>query len=342
MIIRNKEFNMNGSHTYIMGILNVTPDSFSDGGSYIDVDNALSHVEKMINEGADIIDIGGESTRPGHVQIPEEEEIKRVTEVIKLVRGNFDVPISIDTYKAPVARAALEAGTDIVNDIWGLQYDLYNREEDGVDIDKIERYSGQKMAEVVNEYRAPIILMHNDNLGRSLEDRDEELVAKFLRANECFESPEEVAAYIVDPENMFGDFSSYHASRLYHSVEEDKVVDRVITGLLNSVKIATEAGIPEDMIIVDPGIGFAKTQTENILTVKYLKKIVESVGFPMLLATSRKSMIGNVLELPPDQREEGTIVTTVMAVQAGCKFVRVHDVEKNARAIKMTEAILSL
>ena len=342
MIIRNKEFNMNGSHTYIMGILNVTPDSFSDGGSYIDVDNALSHVEKMINEGADIIDIGGESTRPGHVQIPEEEEIKRVTEVIKLVRGNFDVPISIDTYKAPVARAALEAGTDIVNDIWGLQYDLYNREEDGVDVDKIERYSGQKMAEVVNEYRAPIILMHNDNLGRSLEDRDEELVAKFLRANECFESPEEVAAYIVDPENMLGDLSSYHASRLYHSVEEDKVVDRVITGLLNSVKIATEAGIPEDMIIVDPGVGFAKTQTENILTVKYLKKIVESVGFPMLLATSRKSMIGNVLELPPDQREEGTIVTTVMAVQAGCKFVRVHDVEKNARAIKMTEAILSL
>ena len=320
----------------------MTPDSFSDGGSYIDVDNALSHVEKMINEGADIIDIGGESTRPGHVQIPEEEEIKRVTEVIKLVRGNFDVPISIDTYKAPVARAALEAGTDIVNDIWGLQYDLYNREEDGVDVDKIERYSGQKMAEVVNEYRAPIILMHNDNLGRSLEDRDEELVAKFLRANECFESPEEVAAYIVDPENMLGDLSSYHASRLYHSVEEDKVVDRVITGLLNSVKIATEAGIPEDMIIVDPGVGFAKTQTENILTVKYLKKIVESVGFPMLLATSRKSMIGNVLELPPDQREEGTIVTTVMAVQAGCKFVRVHDVEKNARAIKMTEAILSL
>ena len=342
MIIRNKEFNMNGSHTYIMGILNVTPDSFSDGGSYIDVDKALSHVEEMLSEGADIIDIGGESTRPGHVQIPEEEEIKRVTEVIKLVRGNFDAPISIDTYKAPVARAALEAGADIVNDIWGLQYDLYNREEDGVDVDKIERYSGQKMAEVVKEYKAPIVMMHNDNLGRSVEERDEERIAKFLRANGCVEKISAIKTYIVDAENMLGDLSSYHASRLYHSVEEDKVVDRVITGLLNSVKIATEAGIPEDMIIVDPGIGFAKTQTENILTVKYLKKIVESVGFPMLLATSRKSMIGNVLELPPDQREEGTMVTTVMAVQAGCKFVRVHDVEKNARAIKMTEAILSL
>ncbi len=342
MKLGNKEFDTAGSHTYVMGILNVTPDSFSDGGSFIKSDDAFRHVEQMIQEGADIIDVGGESTRPGHQQISEEEEIERVTGVISQVKDRFDIPISIDTYKAPVAKAALEAGADIVNDIWSLQYDRYNRENDEVEAEKVERYSGHNMAKVVNEYRAPIILMHNDNLGRSLEDRDEELVAKFLRANECFESPEEVAAYIVDPENMLGDLSSYHASRLYHSVEEENVVDRVITGLKSSVNIALEEGIDSDRIIVDAGIGFAKTQTENILTVKYLKKIVESVGYPMLLATSRKSMIGNVLELPPDQREEGTIVTTVMAVQAGCKFVRVHDVEKNARAIKMTESILNL
>lgn len=334
MKIGNKEFDMTSNHTYVMGILNVTPDSFSDGGRFIDQDDALKHVDQMIEQGVDIIDVGGESTRPGHQQIPEEEEIERVTGVISCIKDRFDIPVSIDTYKAPVAKAAIEAGADLINDIWGLQYDVFNKDSILAD-----RYSGQNMANVVTTYDVPIILMHNDNLGRSMEDRNDEVIADFLKANSCFESPEQIRTYIVDEEHMVGNLSKYHSKKVLHSVEEENVVDRVITGLTVARDVARNCGIPKDKIILDPGVGFAKTQRENLMVLANLEKIRISEGFPMLLAASRKSVIGNALNLEPADREEGTLVTSVLAANAGYCMVRVHDVEKNVRALKMLEAI---
>ncbi len=333
MKIGSREFDMETNHTFVMGILNVTPDSFSDGGNFINPDDALRHVERMVDEGADIIDVGGESTRPGHEQIPEEEEINRVCGVISAVKDHFDIPVSIDTYKAPVADAAVRAGADLINDIWGLQYDVYNKDENA------ERYSGHNMAKVVVTHDVPIILMHNDNLGRSLEGRNDELLADFLRANGCYEAPELIRTYIVDEEHLIGNLSKYHSTKMLHSAEEENVVDRVITGLTVAVGIARSEGISRDKIILDPGVGFAKTQRENLIVLDNLEKIRASEGFPMLLAASRKSVIGNVLELPTDEREEGTLVTTVLAANAGYSMVRVHDVEKNVRAIRMLEAV---
>lgn len=254
-------------HTYIMGILNVTPDSFSDGGRYDTVDAALFHAEEMLRDGADILDVGGESTRPGHVQITEEEEIARVVPVIERLKAKFDAPVSIDTYKSRVAKAALDAGADLVNDIWGLKYD-------------------EKMAEVIAEYNAACCLMHN----------------------------REKAEYV-------------------HFIPE------VLLDLEECVRLAKEAGIPDEQIMLDPGIGFGKTYEMNLETLKNLTSL-QSLGYPVLLGTSRKSVIGLTLDLPSDQREEGTLATTVMGVMSGCSFVRVHDVKANYRAVKMTEAIL--
>ena len=253
--------------TYIMGILNVTPDSFSDGGRYDTMDAALKHAEEMILDGADILDVGGESTRPGHVQITEEEEITRVVPVIKKLKEKFDVPVSIDTYKSRVARAALDAGADLVNDIWGLKYD-------------------EDMAGVIAEYDVACCLMHN----------------------------REKAEYT-------------------HFLSE------VLLDLEESVRLAKEAGISYEHIMLDPGIGFGKTYEMNLEMLKHLSSL-QSLGYPVLLGTSRKSVIGLTLDLPADQREEGTLVTTVMGIMGGCSFVRVHDVKANYRAIKMTEAIL--
>ena len=253
--------------TYIMGILNVTPDSFSDGGRYDTMDAALKHAEEMILDGADILDVGGESTRPGHVQITEEEEITRVVPVIKKLKEKFDVPVSIDTYNSRVARAALDAGADLVNDIWGLKYD-------------------EDMAGVIAEYDVACCLMHN----------------------------REKAEYT-------------------HFLSE------VLLDLEESVRLAKEAGISYEHIMLDPGIGFGKTYEMNLEMLKHLSSL-QSLGYPVLLGTSRKSVIGLTLDLPADQREEGTLVTTVMGIMGGCSFVRVHDVKANYRAIKMTEAIL--
>lgn len=253
--------------TYIMGILNVTPDSFSDGGRYDTMDAALKHAEEMILDGADILDVGGESTRPGHVQITEEEEITRVVPVIKKLKEKFDVPVSIDTYKSRVARAALDAGADLVNDIWGLKYD-------------------EDMAGVIAEYDVACCLMHN----------------------------REKAEYT-------------------HFLSE------VLLDLEESVRLAKEAGISDEHIMLDPGIGFGKTYEMNLEMLKHLSSL-QSLGYPVLLGTSRKSVIGLTLDLPADQREEGTLVTTVMGIMSGGSFVRVHDVKANYRAIKMTEAIL--
>ena len=254
MIIGNREFDTK-NNTYIMGILNVTPDSFSDGGRYDTIDAALFHARQMVKEGADILDIGGESTRPGHIQITDAEEIGRVVPVIERLKQEFDIPLSIDTYKSTVAEAALAAGADLVNDIWGLKYD-------------------EKMASVIAKSGAACCLMHN----REKAEYDD-FAADFL-------------------EDMRG-----------------------------CVTLADRAGIRHDKIILDPGVGFGKTYEMNLEIINQLE-LLHQFDLPILLGTSRKSVIGLTLDLPADQREEGTLVTTVYAVQKGCAFVRVHDVKK--------------
>lgn len=265
MRIGNREFDVD-KHTYIMGILNVTPDSFSDGGKWNDEEAALKHAEEMIAEGADIIDIGGESTRPGYTLLSDEEEIARVVPVIRAVKSRFDVPVSIDTYKSHVARAALEAGADLVNDIWGLKYD-------------------KALAGVIAEYQVPCCLMHN----RREAD--------------------------------------------YQNFMEDMLHD-----LSETVSIAKNAGIADQNIILDPGVGFGKTYENNLEAINRLE-LMHELGYPILLGTSRKSVIGLTLDLPASERLEGTLATTVMGVMKKAAFVRVHDIRANARIIKMTEAI---
>lgn len=267
MIIGNREFDVK-NNCYIMGILNVTPDSFSDGGKFNSLDRALFHAEEMINEGADIIDIGGESTRPGHQVISADEEIARVVPVIEAVKNRFDIPVSIDTYKGDVTEAALQAGADLVNDIWGFKHDF-------------------RVAELTAEYDAACCLMHNRN------------------------------------------------QTVYNDFQKD-----FLTDMEECVTLARKAGVAEDKIILDPGVGFGKTYEMNLEIINHLE-ILNSLGFPVLLGTSRKSVIGNTLDLPADQRVEGTLATTVFGVMKGCSFVRVHDVKENLRTIKMTKAILS-
>ena len=266
MIIGGKEFDTE-HQTYIMGILNVTPDSFSDGGRYSRLYAALSHAEKMIKEGADIIDVGGESTRPGHVQITDEEETKRVVPIIEALKKEFDIPVSVDTYKSRVARAALTAGADLVNDIWGLKYD-------------------PDMAAVIAESGAACCLMHNRE-----------------------------------------------------SVDYVRFIPEFLDDMRECVRLADEAGIARDRILLDPGVGFGKTYEMNLEIISRLD-IMHELKLPILLGTSRKSVIGLTLDLPAQEREEGTLVTTVFGVQQGCAFVRVHDVEKNKRAVKMTRALM--
>ena len=264
MIIGNKEF---GNHTYVMGILNVTPDSFSDGGKFNNIDSALKHTEQLINDGADIIDVGGESTRPGYTVISSQEEIDRVVPVIEKIKSQFDVPVSIDSYKSAVASAAVEAGADLINDIWGLKRD-------------------PMMGKTVAKYDCPCCLMHN-------------------------RAKAEYTAFLKE----------------------------VFIDLKETIRLALESGISQDKIILDPGVGFAKSYEQNLDVLKYLEDF-HQFGYPMLLATSRKSVIGNTLNLPVDERVEGTIVTTVMAAMKHYSFVRVHDVKENKRAIQMTEAIM--
>lgn len=265
MRIGNREFETD-RHTYIMGILNVTPDSFSDGGKFNQTEAALAHVEQMIEEGADIIDVGGESTRPGHIQITEEEEIERTAPIVELIKSKFDISVSIDTYKAKVAQAAVDAGADLVNDIWGLKYD-------------------EKIAEVIAKSGTACCLMHN---------RD---------------------------------------NKEYRNFMEDMKQD-----LRETIALAKQAGIAEDRIMLDPGVGFGKTY-ENNLEVIYKLEELEELGYPLLLGTSRKSVIGLTLDLPVTERVEGTLATTVLAVMKKYGFVRVHDVKENKRIIQMTEAI---
>ena len=280
MIIGNREFDTE-KNTYIMGILNVTPDSFSDGGKYNGMEQALRHAQKMIAEGADLIDVGGESTRPGHVQISDEEEIARVTPVIEALKKEFDIPISIDTYKSHVAEAALQAGADLVNDIWGLKYD-------------------EKMAEVIAKYHAACCLMHNREKAEY-----EEFQKDFIEdMKECVRLAKEVPEQPVQTE-----------------AEPEK---RSPAEVLGGKRVL-----------------LAEDYEMNLEIIAHLE-ILQELGYPVLLGTSRKSVIGLTLDLPVDQREEGTMVTTVYGVQKGSAFVRVHDVEKNLRAIKMTKALMRM
>lgn len=266
MKIGTREFDTD-NQCYVMGILNVTPDSFSDGGKWNTPDQAKRHTEEMLRGGADLIDIGGESTRPGHVPVSDQEEIDRVVPVIEMVKACFDVPVSVDTYKSAVAEAALKAGADLVNDIWGLKHD-------------------PKMAKLIADYEVPCCLMHNR------------------------------------------DHTTYQ-----------NLMEEVCGDLRETLNLAAAAGIAGERIILDPGIGFGKTYQQNLSVMHHLERIRE-LGYPVLLGTSRKSMIGLTLDLPAQERVEGTLVTTVMGVEKGVSFVRVHDVKENARAIRMTQAIL--
>ena len=266
MKIGNRIFDT-ANRTYVMGILNVTPDSFSDGGKYTDVDIALKKAEEMMHDGADIIDIGGESTKPGYVPVGTQEEIERVIPVIEKIKANLDIPVSLDTYKAEVAKAGIAAGADLINDVKGLQ-------------------ESPKMAKIIADGKVACAIMHNRT---------------FMNYNDFFS-------------DMQNDLSAY-------------------------IETARNAGIADDKIIIDPGVGFAKTHEQNLEVINRLEQF-HCFGYPILLGTSRKSVIGLTLDLPVFERVEGTLVTTVMAVMKGCSFVRVHDVKENVRAIRMTEAIL--
>lgn len=266
MLIGDKEWQW-GKRTYIMGILNVTPDSFSDGGHFYDVDSAVAHARQMVEEGADIIDVGGESTRPGFKPVSADEEINRVVPVVQRLAQELDIPISIDTYKAKTAIAAIEAGADMINDIWGFKADM-------------------DMAAVAAKYKVPICLMHNKN------------------------------------------------EAVYNNLIED-----VLTELKQSLDIALNAGVEAGNIIVDPGIGFGKTWEHNLAIMRHLEEF-KRLDYPILLGTSRKSFIGRVLDLPVDDRLEGTLATTVVGIVKGVDIVRVHDVKPNKRVAVMTDAMV--
>lgn len=253
--------------TFIMGILNVTPDSFSDGGKYNSVEAALAQAKKMVADGAKIIDVGGESTRPGYERISDEEEIARVVPVIKALVREVPAIISIDTYKSAVARAAIEAGAHIINDIWGAKAD-------------------PAMASVAAHYHVPIILMHN-------------------RPHQIYK-------------NYWSDFK---------------------TDLEESIAIVKKAGVPAEHIILDPGIGFVKNLEQSIETMQRLDEL-SAMGYPVLLATSRKRMIGSILDLPVDERVEGTAATCAFGVMKGCHLMRVHDVKEVARTVKVMDALM--
>lgn len=257
-----------GKRTYIMGILNVTPDSFSDGGDFTSLEDALAQVSKMVVDGVDIIDIGGESTRPGSEPVSDETEIDRVIPVIKAIKDYFDVSVSLDTSKSAVAVKGLEAGADIVNDVWGFLKD-------------------KKLADVVASYNVPVVLMHNQ-IGTEYPDDIIKTIRKSLR---------------------------------------------------KSIKIALKAGIKKENIILDPGIGFGKNQEQNREVLGRLGEL-NTIGYPILLGTSRKSIIGNILDLPPKERLEGTLATSTMGIIAGADILRVHDVKENKRVALVTDKII--
>jgi len=271
--LKNRDIDLE-EKVVVMGVLNLTPDSFYDGGRYTREAQALRRVEEMIGEGADIIDVGGESVRPGAEPISLDEELSRVIPVIEKVRGLFPITISIDTYKAEVARQAIEKGAEMVNDISGLRFD-------------------PDLRKIVAGYGVPLILMHIKGTPKNMQDNPR-----------------------------------------YHSLMEE-----IISYLRKSIKLAEESGVDPARIIVDPGIGFGKTTAHNLEILRRLEEL-KSLGKPILVGLSRKSFIGNVLGLPQEERLEGGLAATSMAVSGGARIVRTHDVKSTRRAVDMVQAIL--
>ena len=323
MKIGNRVFDE--GHTYIMGILNVTPDSFSDGGKYNRLDSALKHIEEMIADGADVIDIGGESTRPGYEHISVQDEIERVVPVIEAASGRFDIPISIDTYKPDVAGEAVLAGATLVNDIWGLRGEDFKTENLG-------------MAEVVAQNKVSCCIMQN-YIMEKLETAKQE-ASKVQITDKDQDNPSGRSGDGIEgSRGLKAQTSGIRTDDRFLAKGMGIASEIVIDGLNKSIKIAAEAGIDRERILLDPGIGFGKTYEDNLEVLKNLKAIKEAFEYPMLLGTSRKSVIGLTLNLPSSERVEGTLATTARAIEAGCLFVRVHDVKENARFIKMYEAL---
>ena len=270
-MMRSGEKNIfDDGRTKVAGILNLTPDSFSDGGLY-EKEGVLNRVERMTEEGADMIDIGAESTRPGARIVTADEEIARLIPALKEIRKHTDMYISVDTYKPEVARAALDAGADMINDVSGLGF------------------GGEEMAKLAAEYKAPIILMYNK-------------------------------AYHQEP------------------ASQEELTAHINSALFDAAQKALKAGVAEANIVIDPGVGFAGG-TENDLTILRDLEDICSWGWPVMLGCSRKSVIGNTLNLPVDQREEATVVTSILGALAGCAIVRVHNVRANRQALDMLSVI---
>lgn len=261
------------TRTFIMGILNVTPDSFSDGGKYLEPEKAIEHAKRMIEDGADIIDVGGESTRPGSDPVRLEEELQRVVPVIKELSKVVNVPISIDTYKSKVAEAALDAGACVVNDISAMTFD-------------------SDMVKVVKKYGASVVLMHIKGTPKNMQ-----------------ENP------------------TY-----------DNVIEEILKYLMDRVNVARDNGIKQ--IIIDPGIGFGKRFEHNIEIIRNLK-VFREIGYPLLVGPSRKSFIGNILNLPPAERVEGTAAAVTACILNGANIVRVHDVKEMKRVAMVADALKS-
>ena len=256
-----------GRRTYVMGVINVTPDSFSGDGLKGDVQAAADQALRFEAEGADFLDIGAESTRPGHTPVPESEELRRLLPSLEAVAARVSIPVSVDTWKSGVAWAALNSGASIVNDVWGLRAD-------------------PEIAAVAAERGAGLILMHNQ------------------RGHE------------------YGD-----------------LLDDVADGLKRSIGIALDAGVPRENLVIDPGIGFGKTADQNIELLRHLGRL-KALGLPLLVGTSRKSTIGRLLDLPPEQRVEGTAATVALAIASGADIVRVHDVREMVRVCRVSDAIV--
>jgi dihydropteroate synthase len=271
-----------GSRTYIMGIINLTPDSFSGDGLMNGTDlvnNALEQANQFMREGADILDLGAESSRPGAEPVSVEQEEERLMPVLTaILKKNMDAIISVDTYKSSVAERALQAGADWINDIWGLRFDPL-------------------MAQIAAKYKAPVVIMHN---GRELKQEP------FYSENE----------------------------------KKINIINRVKNGLQESIRVAEQAGIQKENVILDPGIGFGKTVEENLVLINHIDKI-KAMGYPVLIGPSRKSFIGATLNLTADQRLEGTAAATAISITRGADIIRVHDVQAMLRVAKMCDAILN-
>ncbi len=263
--------------TYVMGILNITPDSFSDGGKFFERTSAIRRALQMAEEGADIIDIGGESTRPGSEPIPIEEELKRTIPLIEFLVKKINIPISIDTYKSEVAKKALDAGASMVNDISGLRFDSL-------------------MKSVVAQYKVPVVIMHIKGKPKDMQQ---------------------------------------------NPVYED-LISEILTYLKESIDMAITAGISQDKIIIDPGIGFGKTFEHNLEIIHNLQKFAV-LGKPILIGPSRKAFIGKILgDIPPGERLEGTAATVAISIMNGANIIRVHDVREMARVAKVAYAIKTM